>query len=61
MTDKELFKEVLTNLQHSCPKLKMSGTLVYYDGEARFNTDGFILGYNLFRLTKMLDDEGMFM
>lgn len=61
MTDKELFKEVFDRIAGKRNILTMSGTVVYYKGEPKFNTDGYNLGYNLLRLTKLLDDIGEFM
>jgi hypothetical protein len=60
MTDKELFNEVFENLSARNSKLSMSGTIVCYDGRLMFNTDGYNLGYNLFRLTKLLNEIGEF-
>lgn len=61
MTDKELFKEVFDRIAGKRNILTMSGTLVCYKDEPKFNTDGYNLGYNLLRLTKLLDDIGVFM
>ena len=58
MSDKQLFIEVFKNFQGNYYGLEMRGTIVYYNGEARFNIDGFNLCYNLLRLTKMLDEAG---
>ena len=58
MTDKQLFNEVFSNFQEKYRGLEMVGTLVYYKGEVRFNTDGYNLCYNLLRLTKMLEAAG---
>ena len=58
MNDKELFNAVFDNFAAKHRRLRMSGTLVYYNGECIFNTDGYNLEYNLLRLTKLLDDEG---
>lgn len=60
MTDKELFKEVFDRIAGRNTNLKMSGTLVYYKGQPKFNTDGFNLAYNLHRLTNLLEDIGEF-
>ena len=58
MEDKQLFMEVFNRLQESYKNLSMSGSLVCWKGEVRFNIDGFNLCYNLLRLTQMIDDEG---
>ena len=58
MNDKELFMEVFNRLQQSYRNLSISGTIVYWKNEARFNIDGYNLCYNLLRLTQMIDDEG---
>lgn len=58
MNEKQLFIEVFNNFQEKYRGLEMVGTLVYYKGEARFNTDGYNLCYNLLRLTKMLEIAG---
>lgn len=60
MTDKELFKEVFDRIAGKT-QIKMSGTLVCYKGEPRFNTDGYNLAYNLHRLTNLLEEIGEFM
>lgn len=57
MSDKEIFMEVFTNLQRRYNGLEMVGTIVYYNGEMQFNTDGFILLYNLARLCELLKEE----
>lgn len=61
MTDNELFKEVFDRIAGSRNILTMSGTQVCYKDVPKFNIDGFSLGYNLFRLTKLLNDIGEFM
>lgn len=62
MTDKgkELFNEVFKYFQASYPNtsLEMVGTMVYSNGEAKFNTDGFNLAYNLHRLIGLLIEAG---
>lgn len=60
MTDKELFNEVFENLSARNSRISMSGTIVCCDGRLMFNTDGYNLGYNLFRLTKLLNEIGEF-
>ena len=60
MTDKELFKEVFDRIAGRT-SITMSGTLVCYKGEPKFNTDGYNLAYNLHRLTNLLDEIGEFM
>lgn len=60
MTDRELFNEVFNNFRSRYPNtnLEMVGTMVYLNGEARFNTDGFNLAYNLHRLVGLLIEAG---
>lgn len=58
MTDKQLFNEVFSNFQEKYRGLEMVGTLVYYKGEVRFNTDGYNLCYNLLHLTRTLEEGG---
>ena len=60
MTDRELFNEVFNNLSARYKRLSMTGTIVCYDGREMFNTDGYNLGYNLDRLTDLLNDMGEF-
>lgn len=60
MTDKELFKEVFDRIAGHNRNITMSGTLVCYRGEPKFNIDGFNLAYNLYRLTNLLNDIGEF-
>ena len=60
MTDKELFKEVFNRIAGRNSQLSMSGSLVCYKGQPKFNTDGFNLAYNLHRLTNLLEDIGEF-
>lgn len=60
MEDKKLFIEVYNRLKSQYRKLDMSGTLVYWNGEAVFNIEGYNLGYNIYRLGKLLDDMGEF-
>lgn len=59
MDDKELFREVLNRMAETYPHrdIKMVGTLVYIDGECYFNTNGFILLYNIKRLADALEEE----
>ena len=56
MTDRELFNEVFNNLSVRYKRLSMTGTIVCYDGREMFNTDGYNLGYNLYRLTNILNN-----
>ena len=58
MNDKELFLEVFNRFQVCHKGLVLSGTLVYYNREVRFNIEGYNLEYNLLRLCQLLDDEG---
>ena len=60
MEDTKLFIEVYNRLKSRHRKLDMSGTLVYWDGEVAFNIDGYNLGYNVYRLGKLLNDMGEF-
>ena len=57
MTDNELFRAVFGSFQTRYEGLEYKGTLVYYKGEIRFNTDGFNLLYNLTRLCDILKGE----
>ena len=59
MNDKELFLKVLDRMAETYPHrdIKMVGTLVYIDGESRFNTDGYRLLYNIKRLADAIEDE----
>ena len=54
MTDKELFKEVFDRIAGKNSQVSMSGSLVCYKGQPKFNIDGFNLAYNLYRLTSKL-------
>jgi len=58
MNDKELFNEVFDRFAIRHPGLRLSGTLVYWRNECKFNIDGFNLEYNLLRLCQLLDDAG---
>ena len=60
MTDKELFKEVFDRIAGKNSQVSMSGSLVCYKGQPKFNIDGFNLAYNLYRLTNLLEDIGEF-
>ena len=59
MNDTELFREVLNRMAETYPHrdIKMVGTLVYIDGESRFNTDGYRFLYNIKRLADALEQE----
>jgi hypothetical protein len=59
MNDRELFIEVFNNFQERYQGLEMKGGLVYYNGECKFNIDGYNLCYNLLRLTEMLNNAGV--
>ena len=61
MTDKELFKEVFDRTAGKNKNITMSGTLVCYKNQPKFNTDGYNLAYNLHRLTNLMNDIGEFM
>jgi len=56
MTERELFYAVFRNFQADYCGLDMKGTLVYYKGECKFNTDGFNLRHNLKMLCKTLEN-----
>ena len=58
--DKKLFQEVFDNFTKRFKGLSMDGTLVCYNGDIKFNTKGYNLPYNLYQLTKMLDEVGEF-
>lgn len=58
MSDKELFIEVFNRFQVRHSGLRLNGTLVYYHQDVCFNIEGYNLEYNLFRLCKLLDEEG---
>lgn len=60
MNEKQIFDIVFAKLQKKHRRISMQGTLVCYDGRVVFNTDGYDLGYNLYRLTKMLNEQGEF-
>jgi hypothetical protein len=57
MSERELFEAVFGSFQAVYGGLEYKGTLVYYKGEIRFNTDGYNLLYNLTRLCGLLKDE----
>ena len=59
LTAREIFQISLEFFQGAYPKrnIQMNGTLVYVDGECKFNIEGYNLLYNLQRLTKCLQDE----
>lgn len=57
MSENEMFMEVFTNFQRRFKGLEIVGTLVYYNGELQFNTEGFNLLYNLTKLCELLKDE----
>lgn len=60
MDTRTIFYEVFNHLQSKYGGFELQGTIVYFNGEAMFNTDGFNLEYNLYRLTKILKDNGIF-
>lgn len=53
----DTFGQVFDELSQRYKGLEMRGTLVYYNGEVAFNTDGYNLLYNLKRLCNLLDAE----
>lgn len=57
MNEKDLFLQVFNNFQGKYKGLEMKGTLVYYNGECQFNTDGHNLLFNLTTLCEILNDE----
>lgn len=57
MNDKEIFEEVFEFMRSEYKGLEMCGTLVFYNGEAKFNTDGFCALYNITRLCEVLKKE----
>lgn len=59
MNEKELFKGIFNHFQEKYPaqQLEMRGTLVYRKGECFFNTDGYVLLYNLKRLCEVIKEE----
>lgn len=57
MSEKELFKAIFSHFESLYDGLSMKGSLVYYKGDLKFNTDGFNLLFNLTRLTSILKDE----
>ena len=59
MNDKELFTEVFNRLAEQYPGLELDGTLVCYNGQCRFNIDGYNLCYNLLSLTRLIEEAGL--
>lgn len=57
MSDKQIFEETFRYFQTQYNGLEMEGTLVVYNGERKFNTDGFNLLYNLSRLCELIKEE----
>lgn len=59
LTAREIFRINLEFFQGAYPKrnIRMEGSLVYIDGECKFNIEGYNLLYNMQRLTKCLEDE----
>lgn len=57
MSDKELFQVVFDHFASMYDGLSMSGTMVYYQGQLAFNTDGFSALYNITSLCDILRDE----
>jgi hypothetical protein len=59
LTAREIFRINLEFFQGAYPKrnIELNGSLVYIDGECKFNIEGYNLLYNLQRLTKCLQDE----
>lgn len=59
LTAREIFRINLVFFQGAYPKrnIELNGSLVYIDGECKFNIEGYNLLYNLQRLTKCLQDE----
>lgn len=57
MTEKILFNDVFDSFQARYEGLEMKDTYVYYKGELQFNTDGYSLLFNLYRLCETLKGE----
>ena len=59
LTAREIFQINLEFMQGKYPNrnIRMDGSLVYIDGECRFNIEGFNLLYNLKRLVNCLEGE----
>lgn len=59
LTARDIFRINLEFFQGAYPHrdLRMEGSLVYIDGECRFNIEGFNLLYNLQRLVNCLEGE----
>ena len=59
LTAREIFQITLEFMQGKYPNrnIRMDGSLVYIDGECRFNIEGFNLLYNLKRLVNCLEGE----
>lgn len=55
--EKGIFANVIGCFQGKYSGLEYRGTLVYYNGEARFDTEGYNLLYNLTRLCELLKEE----
>lgn len=60
MEDRKLFIDVYNRLKTQYGKLDMSGTIVYWNGDAMFDIGGYNLGYNIYRLGRLLNDKGEF-
>lgn len=61
MNDNEIFSGLIAQAERvSRGNISMNGSIVYHNGVAMFNTDGYNLLYNAYRLTKLLNDNGYF-
>lgn len=57
MNDREMFETVFEFMRSRYKGLEMCGTLVCYNCEVKFNTDGFNALYNITRLCEVLKKE----
>lgn len=59
LTAREIFEINLEFFQNAYPKrnIQLVDTLVYVDGECKFNIEGYNLLYNMQRLVKCLEGE----
>lgn len=59
LTAREIFEINLEFFQNAYPKrnIQLVGTLVYVDGECKFNIEGYNLLYNMQRLVACLEGE----
>lgn len=59
LSARDIFRINLEFFQGAYPRrdIRLEGSLVYIDGECKFNIEGFNLLYNLQRLVKCLEGE----